>query len=138
MFLKFPFIGKAQGLVNVNCFGVFFVDKEKYFMEVKDVECVVNGQAGCLFGVAKSLMCGGYDDEKFAVTMDLVDAEEFYKADGFFLFIGNDEAALVLVMNVLVVDFSEFINGDKWLFKPVAHDGGIVVERMDEFEVISF
>lgn len=56
---------------------------------------------------------------------------------GLFAVAFNDKAAFALIVNVFVVQVGKLNKGFIGLFKPVAHNAGVVVELVDKAKIFA-
>ncbi len=66
----------------------------------------------------------------------MVDFNQLHQS-GFIAIAFDDKAALALIVNMFVVQIGELNEGLVRLFKPVAHDAGVVIELVDEAQIFA-
>ena len=128
---------EAQLGIDVDGAHVLVVHHEVELVEVERVEGVGHGQLGRRRGKAVVLPGRVDDDLELGPAVDVVDLHQLHQAHILALMV-HDEAALALVMDVLVVQVLQFHEGLVGLFEPVAHDVGVVVQAVHELEVFPF
>ena len=80
-------------------------------------------------------MRGGDDDREFGPAVDVIDLDKLDQAD-LGLIVLDDETALALIVDVLVIQIRQFHKRLIRLLKPVAHHTGIVVQLMDKRQIL--
>ncbi len=136
LLFELPFRLEPQRLIDVDGPGVVPIDDEIELVQVEHVEGVRHRLEGCAPGIPLPLMGGGDDDLEFGAAMDAANVHQLHQPHLVARHL-EDEAALMLVVDVLVIELGQLHVSLVRLLEPVAHDAGVVVELMNELEILA-
>src|SRR5258708_21688581 len=135
---QFRLVSETAFLVHVNGRRVRFVDDQIKLAQVQYGKRIVDREPRGDGRVAAALRLRSDDNLELAAPVDVVEFDQLDQTDGFAGVVDRDEAALALVVNVLIVKLRQLREGLIRLLEPVTHDFRVVIEGVDEAKIVAF
>ncbi|KGX96349.1 hypothetical protein Y023_5116 [Burkholderia pseudomallei A79D] len=124
-------------LVNPDRGDIRFVDDQIQLAQVQHLERIFDGEPRRARRKTAPLPVRRDDDLELAAAVDVVELDQLDETDELAVGIERDEAALALVVHVLVVQLRQLGERFVRLFEPVTHDLRVIVQFVDETQVLA-